>query len=422
MNRERGEKDWIKNSEARILDMIAWIADYNGETLASKLKFHKFSKTQIMGMAYDVRENSAKLSKQYMLLLDLSQTYNNFFAAEIKQDRLTNIIQRFEQLNEAVEITKTTFSKFKELLSIDFSRDGIEHDSGNSEKEIYLKSLPHNFCIGQGMVINRKIAISYKECANILCSDIEEFYQLVLASLMMCRSLIQEEQRLMGDIKELEFIYKECFNNAWDAIELTIGMINPDLLTKEELKIAEESCTNLPLFLVRYFHKMTNLEFTRHVMAVRFLKHQKEKTMTRSVCMVLFPEDPEFEKRVKMTANSLDDLHLETRQSATSGKRQFTTKAVIALKEQFGYKGAMETFVTYLKQNYTGDLDFPKPSALSIEKNKEVLLSSKSDFNSIEKWKKTKSCIDNMKRKISLCMESKSQAEMLNISYVSSFC
>lgn len=53
----------FKESEAGILDAIAWIADYNDNTLANKLKHHKFSKIQIMGMAYDIRENSAKLSK-----------------------------------------------------------------------------------------------------------------------------------------------------------------------------------------------------------------------------------------------------------------------------------------------------------------------------------------------------------------------
>lgn len=422
MLRDKKEKDCFRESEAGILDAIAWIADYNGETLTSKLKHHKFSKTQIMSMTYDVRENSAKLGKLYLLLLDLSQTYNNILAAEIKQDRLVSITQRFEQLKEAVELTKTTFSKFKELLSNDHSEDDQAQISDCSEKENYLKSLPMKFCIGQGMVVNRKISLSYKQCSNILCKDVEGFYQLVLASLMMCQSLIQEEKKLMGDAKELEFIYNECFENAWDAIQATIDMMNPDQLTEEELKRAEESCTNLPLFLVKYFHKMTNLEFTRHVMAVKFLKHQKEKAKARSECMTLFPDDPEMEMKVKMTVRALDKLNLETRQSASSGKRQFTTKAIIALKEQFGYEGAMETFVTYLKQNYTGEIDFPKPSALSIEKNKEVLLSSKSDFASIEKWKKLKGCLDMMKRNIRMFMEGNRPAEVLKISYASAIC
>lgn len=415
-------KDCFKESEAGILDAIAWIADYNGETLTSKLKHHKFSKTQIMSMAYDVRENSAKLSKQYMLLLDLSQTYNNLFAAEIKQDRLVSIAQRFEQLKEAVELTKATFGKFKELLSNDHSEDDQEQSSNDSEKENYMKSLPMKFSIGQGMVVNRKIALSYKQCSNLLCNDVEEFYKLVLACLMMCQSLIQEEKKIMGDSKELEFIYEECFENAWDAIQVTIDMINPEQLTEKEMKMAEECCTNLPSFLIKYFHKMTNLEFTRHVMAMKFLKHQKEKAKTRSKCMTLFLDNPEMEQKVKMTIRALDNLNLETRQSASSGKRQFTTKAIIALKEQFGYEGAMETFITFLKQNYTGDLDFPKPSALSIEKGKEMLLSSKSDFASRQKWKKLKGCLDIMKGNIRAFMEENRQIEVLNISPVSSFC
>lgn len=420
MSKHLKEKDCFDESEAGILDAIVWIAKYNGDTLTSKLRHHKFSETQIMGMACDVREISSKLSKLYWLLFCLSQTYNNSFAAEIKQDRLVSITLRFEQLKEAVEITKTTFCKFKEQLSNEHSEGGQAQLSDDSEIESYMKSLPMNFPIGQDMVGKRKMALSYKECSVVLCYEVEGFYKLVLSSLMICQSLMQEEKTLMDDTKELEFIYNECFENAHDAIQATIDMINPDQLTEEELKRAEECCSNFPLFQVKYFHKMTNLEFTRHVMAVKFLKHQKEKAKIRSECIILFPDDPELEMKVKMTARALDDLHLETRQSAVSGERQFTTKAIIALKEQFGYDGAMETFVAYLKENYQGHLDFPKPSALSTEKGNEYKLANRSDINSRQKWEKVKRVLDSMKRSIKIFMESNKQAEVLNIGYVSS--
>lgn len=162
-------KTKLNDSEAGILDVITWIANYKGETLASKLRYNKFSKMQILYMAFDVQENLAKLSKHYMLLLDLSQTYNSFFAAEIKQDRLANITHRFEQLKAAVEITKTTFGNFKEQFSQDLSEEHLVQVSDNSEKEAYVNSLPCRFSIGQGMVVNRKIALTYSQCANMLC-------------------------------------------------------------------------------------------------------------------------------------------------------------------------------------------------------------------------------------------------------------
>lgn len=416
------EKDYFKDSESGILDVIAWIADYNGETLASKLRHNKFSKMQILGMTFDVRENLAKLSKQYLLLLDLSQTYNSFFAAEIKQDRLASITHRFEQLKEAVEITKTNFGNFKEQLSQDFSEEHLVQVSDNSEKEAYLKSLPCRFSIGQGMVVNRKITLTYKECARILCNDVEEFYQLVLANLMMCQSLMQEEKKLMGDIKELEFIYKECFDSAWETIQATIDTLESVQPTEADIKRAKECNNNLPLFLVKYFHKMTNHEFTKHVIAVKYLLHLKEKAKARSEGIILFPDNPDMEQTAKNTVMALDSLNLETRQQRDSDKRQFTTKAIIALKEQLGYDRAMETFVAYLKQNYHGDIGFPKPSALSTEKGNEFKWASRSDLASQEKWKKAKACLDNMKRSIRIFMEGNRPAEMLNLSCASAFC
>ena len=37
-------KTKLNDSEAGILDVITWIANYKGETLASKLRYNKFSK------------------------------------------------------------------------------------------------------------------------------------------------------------------------------------------------------------------------------------------------------------------------------------------------------------------------------------------------------------------------------------------
>lgn len=251
-------------------------------------------------MAFDVQENLAKLSKHYMLLLDLSQTYNSFFAAEIKQDRLANITHRFEQLKDAVEITKTTFGNFKEQFSQDLSEEHLVQVSDNSEKEAYVNSLPCRFSIGQGMVVNRKIALTYSQCANMLCEEVERFYQLVLASLMMCQSLMQEEKNLMGDIKELEFIYNECFENAWETIQATIDTLESVHPTDEDIKRAKECNNNFPLFLVKYFHKMNNLEFTRHVMAVKFLLHLKEKAKARSEGIICSPTIPIWNKQLRI--------------------------------------------------------------------------------------------------------------------------
>lgn len=103
---------------------------------------------------------------------------------------------------------------------------------------------------------------------------------------------------------------------------------------------------------------MNNLEFTRHVMAVKFLLHLKEKAKARSEGIILFPDNPNMEQTAKNTAMALDSLNLKTRQQRDSDKRQFNTKAIIALKEQLGYDGAMETFVAYLKQNYHATLAF----------------------------------------------------------------
>lgn len=41
MYRDKKVKDYFKESEVKILDTIVWIANYNNNTLANKLKHQK---------------------------------------------------------------------------------------------------------------------------------------------------------------------------------------------------------------------------------------------------------------------------------------------------------------------------------------------------------------------------------------------
>lgn len=205
----------ITKSEAGILEMVAWIAIYSSGSLISKLKRKQFDKAQIMMMVYDVREYSARLSKMYCSLLNLSQTYNNLFASDLRRDQLGGISQRFEALNEAVVITNTVFYQYK------------------SELPASPAILQRNR-LGAGLVVNGEITLSMVECVQCLCDEVEEFSKLVLGCLMMCQSLMQEENRLLGNVGELEELYNECFDNAWEALQATIELIEPKNLTEEE--------------------------------------------------------------------------------------------------------------------------------------------------------------------------------------------
>ena len=371
----------ITKSEAGILEMVAWIAIYSSGSLISKLKRKQFDKAQIMMMVYDVREYSARLSKMYCSLLNLSQTYNNLFASDLRRDQLGGISQRFEALNEAVAITNTVFSQYKSELP---ASSAISQ--GNR--------------LGAGLVVNGEITLSIVECAQCLCDEVEEFSKLVLGCLMMCQSLMQEENRLLGYVDELEELYNECFDNAWEALQATIELIDPKNLTEEEKQRAKECCQNFPEFLVKNFHRMTNIEFMHHVMAVKYYRHQMEKELVIGERFTLFPDDSDRDRKARAVVTALDSLGLGTRKSSGGDKLQFTTLSILALKDALGYDGEMETFIKFLGQNYCGEVGIPKPSALSIERSKENALSLKTDARNVEKWAKMKRTIDKIKMNV----------------------
>lgn len=376
----------ITKSEAGILEMVAWIAIYSSGSLISKLKRKQFDKAQIMMMVYDVREYSARLSKMYCSLLNLSQTYNNLFASDLRREQLDGISKRFENLNEAVTITNTVFSQYKSDLPMNAAASQRIH-------------------VASSLFVDGEITLDIIECVRCLCDEIEEYYQLVLGCLKMCRSLAQEERRLLDNLDDLEELYNECFDNAWEALQATIELIDPKNLTEEEKQRAKECCQNFHEFLVKNFHRMNNAEFMHHVMAVKYYRHQMEKELMIGERFTLFPADSDRERNARAMIAALDSLGLETRKSSGGDKLQFTTLSILALKDALGYDGEMETFIRFLGQNYHGKIGIPKPSALSIERSKENTLSLKTDSRNVEKWAKTKRTIDRIKMGISNFMD-----------------
>lgn len=332
-------------AEASLLAVINWAEGCRKDNIIANLTENKIDKLKIMYVVFDIRANINNLSLMYASLFDLSKTYNKQFASFMNRKRLSRVMENFESM-------KDTASFLRESLS------------ANLGEAIELKSLPaptetvhqEDYIIIDEPEASRPNIFENNFFSNIakietfsdslFISDflqlVSKLYKMLLATLMLCRTIIQEEARTIENTTELEKIYNQSLDDVLKSIEELMDSFHEEDF-KEEMLLAKKFITDTPHALSEYYHMWSSKTFKRHVIATLFLKKQNISLQNVTAPM-LFPDNPDKEQEAIIVAVSLDFIITKTRKVNHSDKRQFATRSLASLKEQLGLKEAWVFF------------------------------------------------------------------------------
>lgn len=88
-----------------------------------------------------------------------------------------------------------------------------------------------------------------------------------------------------------------------------------------------------------------------------------------------------------MIAQKLDYVITKTRKKGSA--KTFSTRSIMVVMEQMGYKGGTSNFLRFLKEYYAGESLFPDLSAFSVDNKKMYRLEANKDSaEGKEKWEK----------------------------------
>lgn len=390
-------------AEASLLTVINWMEGCRKDNIIANLTEKKIDKLKIIHVVFDINANINNLSLMYASLFDLSQTYNKQFASFMDRKRLSKVMENFESMKDTASFLRESLTaslgEAIELKGLPAPTETIHQEdySISDEPETSRPNIFENNILSN---IAKLDTFSDALFINDFLQLVSKLYQVLLATLILCRTIIQEEARAMQNTETLESIYNQSLSDVLTSVEELMDTFHEEDF-QEEMSIAKKFFTNAPQILAKYFHIWSPLAFKRHAIATRLLKMKNISPQTATTEM-LFPYDPDKEKKAIIIAKALDFIITQTRKVNHSTDRQFRARWLVCLKEQLGYEGNMSTFINFLKKHYKGAIVFPDISAFS------------KDSKTMLKLDKNRNTADGKAKQEKMESETLSQAKRIN--------
>lgn len=390
-------------AEASLLAVINWMEGCRKDNIIANLTENKIDKLKIMDVVFDIRANINHLSLMYTSLFDLSQTYNKQFASFMDRKRLSKVMENFESMKDTASFLRESLTA---SLGEAIELKGLPAPTETVHQEDYIlfdepeASRPNIFENNFFSNIAKLDTFSDALFISDFLQLVSKLYQVLLATLMLCRTIIQEEALTMESTQELEKIYYQSLNDVLKSLEELLDTFHEEDF-QEEMSVAKNFFTNTPQALAKYFHMWSPKAFKRHAIATLLLKMKKTSPQAATTA-ILFPHAPDKEKEAIIVAKALDFIITKTRKVIHSTDRQFTTRSLVCLKEQLGYEGSMGTFINFLKKHYKGTNSFPDISAFS------------KDSERMQKLVRNRNTADGQAKQAKLQSEAIAQAKRIN--------
>lgn len=385
---ERRKKECFEQAEEELLSVISAMDKYKKGQKLKMLLEDPIDNEVISYTVANLQANTKKLEMMYSALFMLSKTYNKQFSSYLCRDRIKEVMKSFEDLKNTVEDLNEALP---EMQRIPFNLVTNENTNKDYSHEMIL-NINEPEChfpepnIFEGIFF-RKVEYldrySKEQIVSGLLSVFCNFYKAVLAIMMMCKTIIQEEQDSLNSQDRLENIYQKSLQEVWDSLkDLTTSFNKEDY--KEEMAEAKRFAMDRSL-LQENFHLWSPEHFKRHAVAVQLYAQQLEKKKCNT--LLLFPDNPEKEQDAIKIAENLDNIIAKTKKSKDG--RSFRTRRLMMLMEAIGYKGSISIFLQFLGEHYAGKNGFPGISSFS--KNSKEMIELEANKNTAEgreKWEK----------------------------------
>lgn len=360
MSEEEFKMNSFGNAEAELQSVAQWLEDCQQELAMEHMDHRRFDKMMVIDIAFHVKANINKMGMMYAALFMLSKNYNRHFASYLGKERLSNVMQLFENMKDIIANLKHSFP-----------HDGIGYMPKDETSD--TKNQAGIFDANLIEVIHHIDAYSDTHFVQGLNRLLRQFYKVLLASQMLCQAIVQREQNILDAPEILQAIYQQNCKEAWETVKEFAGAFHEEDF-KEEMATAKKLDEGNTELLRQYYHQWTPQLFKRHAIAVHMLHDKLMRLNNCQSAHMLFPENPEKEQDAIFAAEHLDGIIVKTRKVNHSDNRQFATRCIVYLKKQLGYDGTMSAFLAFLESHYEGKRSFPDLSAFSVDSKKMLRL------------------------------------------------
>ena len=340
------------------------IVDHNEETLnmligyaqrgielpniLEAVSMKQMSEYDIRNLVLELRMKKELMNREALALAEFSENFNKRYATDN---------------NKCFEVAERLFGKIRSTIS-GYKMVVMKFCPSPGRKRSNTFIQPLSFI--RTVIFNRQWCADlfpdiYPDAAKELYRELTDFFALTTVTLALCHRVIMDEDRIRHNYFILKRIYDESCRELMSSSRLLTVKV-----TESELMKRKKNAKSLQAFIMENFHKFTRAELAQFVM-LEAIREGSNHGLNEEETKIWGLENFQKALEARDVVARFDSLKLMLKNTKTVGKRgKFDTLELVYFLKWCEVEEAKEIRVyKYLKDNYTGDCEFPSWQAVS---------------------------------------------------------
>ncbi len=361
----------VQRDETGLNEIYEAAREFETDNVMEALLTCKFDRKKVVKTLYLVRKYQAQLNIESMDLVEFSENFIEQYATDHNE-----CFRVAEKLIKKIRTTITGSMKvFRSFCPrVHSKRDG----EGNIVPALDFTRLRHRYYHGQFFG-----AEVYDECTQNLIRELVSFFFHLMTTLKVCKDMIQKEEKVRGDFKQLKVIFeKSCeevlksFREVFD----TFGQVK--LISDEELAERRKDARPMKEWLAKDYHAHDRKWMKKEAYIYRLTSGGQYNLDEKA--SVLWTNNPEWGRTVCDLIPKLDTLNIpfkHSKKAEVQGKKgTFDAREMVYLVKWSGVsrmgkdgktvldEANERQFYLYMQEKYEGEFLFPTWQAVCRER------------------------------------------------------
>lgn len=219
----------------------------------------------------------------------------------------------------------------------------------------------------------------YEERVKTLLHEMAAFFYHLVATMRICKDMIQKEKEVRGDYERLKKIFEHSCEEVLRSVdEVNATFKNAQLVSKEELEERRKNARPMSEWLAEDYHAHDKVWLRKEGYIRRVIAGGEDGL--DPTASNFWPNNHAKGREVIDIIGKLDTLGLETRKTKTEGKAgKFDSREMVYFIKWSGVSSVDENgevvneekerrFYTYMQTIYKGNYEFPSWQAVWRER------------------------------------------------------
>jgi hypothetical protein len=328
----------VEKDETNISKLISAAEQFSEERFLEGIKMKRYDVYDIKQTTIWVQEHQQMLNREYRALIKFSESFISNYATD-NNKCFDTAYRLFNKIRSTISATSKIFKKMCPKIR--------KQQPVGVEKPLAIERsiLSHAHYSPDLFGIE-----TYDNCVKELYNGLETFFTTIIATLLLCREMINKEREVKKDYGLCNSIYKECYNKAMSSLK-DFGSIfqGTEILPSCELQNRKNKAKKFSDFVCENYHKYDTQAFKIFILT-EIVKNAQNEGLTE-IEALLWPDNHSKAIEVRKVIKQFDDIP-----GIIGQKNKLSSHSIVEFIKWCKVEKSKEKklYVEYFCENYKG--------------------------------------------------------------------